>query len=50
MNISGEQVVPATVDARGGVRRARHTRDRRALPRLRHARPEEHVLRDRYQR
>lgn len=45
---AGEQIIPAAVDARGGVRRARDPGHGRAVPGLRHARPQEHVLRDRY--
>lgn len=47
---TGEQVVPGAVDARGGERRARGAGHRRAVPGLRHARPAQHVLRDRHQR
>lgn len=48
--VSGEQILPTAVNTRGRIRRARDPGHRGALPRLRHARLEEHVLRDRHQR
>ena len=46
---SGEQALPAAEHEGGGVRGARGAGHGRALPRLRHARPQEALLRDRHQ-